>query len=318
MITGKQRRDFEKQGYRIVGSHSAVKVCLWCKRAIRGEDVCYKNAFYGIASHRCIQASVSLTNCYLRCQFCWRCLDYTEAKEITCPDGPKAVLDGLIAEQRRYLQGFKGNEKASARLFKESMEPKHVALSLAGDATMYPLLPGLIDEIHDRKMTSFLVTNGLRPDMLRKLLNHKPTQLYITVAAPDKETYLKTCRPLVADAWERLNESLKILQEFERRTVRLTLVKGVNMLNPEGYAGLLKDLDIDFVEVKAAMPVGYAQYRMAYESMPSHDEIRDFAKRICGASGFKIVDEKDNSRVVLMMREDFPGRKLNSVERVPC
>ena len=37
-----KKKDLEKQGYRIVGNHSAIKVCHWTKRAIRGEDVCYK------------------------------------------------------------------------------------------------------------------------------------------------------------------------------------------------------------------------------------------------------------------------------------
>ncbi|MFH0752895.1 MAG: 4-demethylwyosine synthase TYW1 [archaeon] len=310
MMDAKLRRDFKRQGYRLVGSHSAVKVCLWCKRAILDEDVCYKNTFYGINPNRCIQASVSITNCYLRCEFCWRCLDYTEPKEIENPDDPKFILDGLIAEQKEYLQGFRGNKKTDKEKFEEAMDPKHIALSLAGDATFYPKLPELIDEIHSRGMTSFVVTNGLKPDMMRKLLNHKPTQMYITIAAPDKETYLTTCNPLIPDAWERLQESLKILQKFSRRTIRLTLVKGLNMVNPEGYANLLRDLDVDFIELKAAMPMGYAQYRMTYESMPWHEEIRDFAKQICGLTDFKIIDEKENSRVVLLMREDSPDRKL--------
>lgn len=310
IMDSKLKRDFEKQGYRFVGSHSAVKVCLWCKRAVTGKGVCYKNTFYGINSHQCIQASVSVNNCYLRCEFCWRCLDYTEAREIENPDDPKFILDGLIAEQKRYLQGFKGNKEVDEKRFKEAMSPKHVALSLAGDACLYPRLPELIDEIRSRGMTSFLVTNGLRPDMLKRLMKHKPTQLYITVAAPDEKTYLKTCNPLVPGAWKRMNESLKLLQKFERSTVRLTLAKGLNMVNPEGYVKLLKDLKIDFVEMKAAMPVGYAQYRIAYESMPRHDEIREFAQRICDLAGFRIVDEKENSRVVLLMRKDSPKRKL--------
>ena len=40
------KKDLEKQGYRIVGSHSAVKVCLWCKKAIKNEDSCYKQTCY--------------------------------------------------------------------------------------------------------------------------------------------------------------------------------------------------------------------------------------------------------------------------------
>ena len=40
------------EGYRLVGNHSAVKICAYCKKAIRGQDVCYKNTFYGIESWR--------------------------------------------------------------------------------------------------------------------------------------------------------------------------------------------------------------------------------------------------------------------------
>lgn len=310
MIDRKIKADLEKQGYRLVGNHSAVKVCLWCKRAIQGKDVCYKNTFYGIQSHRCIQSSVTLLNCLHRCAFCWRCLEYTIPKEVDNPDNPKEILDGLIEQQRKYLQGFKGNKNVTQKMFDEAMNPKHVALSLAGDATLYPKLPELIDEIKKRKMTSFLVTNGLMPGMLEKLLKHMPTQLYITLPAPDEETYLKVCKPLVKDGWKRLMKSLSILHKFKRSTVRLTLVKKLNMINPEEYAKLIKKAKPEFVELKAAMPVGYAQYRMAYEQMPRHEEIVEFAKEICRNTGLKIVDEKPNSRVVLLMKKDKKSRKI--------
>ena len=58
------------------------------------------------------------------------------------------------------------------------------------------------------------------------------------------------------------------------------------------------------------MPVGYAQYRMAYEQMPRHEEIVEFAKEICRNTGLKIVDEKPNSRVVLLMKKDKKSRKI--------
>ena len=82
------------------------------------------------------------------------------------------------------------------------------------------------------------------------------------------------------------------------------------MLNPEEYAKILDPLDIKFVELKAGMPVGYAQYRVPYESMPRHFEIKDFAENICKNSSLKIIDEKENSRVVLLAKKDFIGRKL--------
>ena len=83
------------------------------------------------------------------------------------------------------------------------------------------------------------------------------------------------------------------------------------MINPKGYAELLKDIDFKFLELKAFMTVGYAQYRVPYSSMPFHKEIKDFAKIICRENKLKIIDEKENSRVVLVMKKDTKDRKLN-------
>ena len=40
------------QGYKIIGSHSGVKLCRWTKSQLRGRGGCYKHSFYGIESHR--------------------------------------------------------------------------------------------------------------------------------------------------------------------------------------------------------------------------------------------------------------------------
>ena len=58
-------------GYRIVGSHSGVKLCRWTKSMLRGRGGCYKHTFYGIESHRCMETTPSLA-CANKCVFCWR------------------------------------------------------------------------------------------------------------------------------------------------------------------------------------------------------------------------------------------------------
>ncbi|MBI2665713.1 4-demethylwyosine synthase TYW1, partial [Candidatus Woesearchaeota archaeon] len=55
MISKEIRENFEKQQYRMVGNHSAVKVCSWTKQMIRGKGGCYKFKFYGIKSNQCMQ-----------------------------------------------------------------------------------------------------------------------------------------------------------------------------------------------------------------------------------------------------------------------
>jgi len=68
-----------------------------------------------------------------------------------------------------------------------------------------------------------------------------PSQLYMSLDAPDLETYLRICQPKSPELWNRINESLDIMKEKSSRTViRTTLVKGENMFNPKGYADLIK------------------------------------------------------------------------------
>src|SRR3989344_5197616 len=162
MTNQARRKVLERQGYRLVGKHSGTKTCYYCKQGIRGKDVCYKNTFYGIKSWGCIQASVSIDVCNLKCQWCWRDINYivNAYKEF---DEPKEIVDGLIKEHLGLLKGFYGGSNVDLDRLKESEKPKHVALSLTGEVCLYPKLPELIDEIHKRAMTTFVVTNGSSP-----------------------------------------------------------------------------------------------------------------------------------------------------------
>ena len=71
MLTPNLRANLSKQGYKLIGSHSAVKICRWTTASLRGRGGCYKHTFYGIESHRCMEATPSLA-CANKCVFCWR------------------------------------------------------------------------------------------------------------------------------------------------------------------------------------------------------------------------------------------------------
>ncbi|XP_018527233.2 S-adenosyl-L-methionine-dependent tRNA 4-demethylwyosine synthase TYW1-like, partial [Lates calcarifer] len=70
MITPALREALTKQGYKLIGSHSGVKLCRWTKSMLRGRGGCYKHTFYGIESHRCMETTPSLA-CANKCVFCW-------------------------------------------------------------------------------------------------------------------------------------------------------------------------------------------------------------------------------------------------------
>ncbi len=307
LISEEQLRYYEKEGYRRVGNHSAVKVCEWTKKSIRGQDVCYKCQFYGIHSWQCVQMSPTFF-CDHRCVFCWRDIKYVFPKWQGPIDDPKDIIDGAIKAQIDYLQGFWGNEKAVKEKLEQAETPMHFAISLTGEPTMYPRLHEMIDELHRRKISSFLVTNGTLPEMVEKLTEHQPTQIYFSVYGPDKETYIKTANPLPADAWERLHKSLSFVKKFKRSVIRLTLTKYYNFTDPAGYARIINFAEPTFVELKGYMWVGHSRERLEPKNMPYWNELESFAEAICMHTGYKIVDKKEISKVILLAKEEFDGR----------
>ena len=293
----------KRTGYRIIGRHSAVKVCHWTKEALRNGRHCYKR-WYGIESHRCIQMTPSVQFCNLMCRFCWRFHTINRVEAYSGMwDKPEEIVEAMIREQRQLLSGFKGNPRVRREMFEEAMKPKHVAISLDGEPATYPYLADLIKIIKQRGMTAFLVTNGTYPERLRELLERdsEPTNLYISLYGPDKETHVKTCNPLIRDSWEKLMESLKLMRRFKcRKVIRLTLVKGYTMKDPEKYAELIRVAGPDFVECKGYMHVGESQKRLPRTAMPSMEEIREFADRLRRLLGFVHVVDDEASRVSLL------------------
>ena len=299
----------KKQRYHLVGKHSAVKRCRWLYETLIHDRPCYKQKFYGIKTHQCIQMTPSLFYCTQQCLFCWRAqsgdLQITW-DEMKLPewDSPEEIVQGSLKAQNAILSGYKGNPKTNRQKFKEALTPRHVAISLTGEPTLYEPLGELIRTFHNRGFTTFLVSNGTMPRKLAEL-SEEPTQLYISVCAPNEEVFRRVCRPQFPGAWAKLNETLDFLPSFRCPTViRMTLVKGHNMENADGYAELVERANPTYIEAKAYMHVGFSNLRLNYEQMPEHKEVYDFAMCLAERTGYKIVDESIESRVVLLSKRE--------------
>lgn len=300
----------EKQGYHLLGERGAYKACQWQKKALVHGDVCYKQKFYGIESHRCLQMTPVVDKCTQSCEFCWRVIpsdigvswNQTEVSR-TGVLSPSDLIDAVLVANLRTLGGYNPevDSRVTEKMYQEARAPKHVAVSLAGEPTLYPMIGEFIDEIHGRGMTSFLVSNGTQPEVLGKMT--LPTQLYITLAAPDEETYRELCRPGIKDGWSRIMESQELLKSLGTRTVnRLTMVSERNMRKPRQYGELILQGEPDFVEVKGYMHLGSSRGRLTSRNAPSHREIRAFSKGLSALTGYHIQDEQPESRVVLLSR----------------
>lgn len=301
-LTRTQVEKLESSGYRFVGSHNhaAAKICHWTKQSILDRGVCYKEKFYGIESHRCLQMAPAVPNCQQKCEFCWRDLSYTQTQWDGEYDDPKTIIDEAIEAQNNLLCGFFGNDKVNKEKLEESKTPTNAAISLAGEPMLYPEIDELIAEFNRRNFTTFVVSNGQCVDKLKNLEN-EPYQLYLSLDAPTKKIYNEVCQPQISEGWDNLNQSLDTLASFNSRTcIRTTCVKGRNMINPEKYGELIKKSNPDFVEIKAYMCVGSSRYRLTPDNMPTFDEVKSFAQKIGENCGKKIVNESEVSRVVLL------------------
>jgi len=305
----KIKRVLEKGKYRIVGEHSSVKICKWTKKALRGEEGCWKEKFYGIKSHRCCQFSPSVMWCENKCLHCWMPIELNLGTKIKSVDEPKKIIDEIVKERKGLLMGFKSRQNLDLKKFKEALTPGLFTFSLSGEPTLYPKLAELVKEVRKRNAISFLVTNGLNPDKIREL-NKKsslPTQLIVSVNAPNEKLYQEICRSSEKRAWKKLNESLKLMKKLKCRTVvRLTLIKNLNMQekHAEKYAELIKKASPLFVHVKGYVALGCSKERLGEEKMPSHGEIKDFAKKLLKfLPDYKFLDEKPESFVVLLGKD---------------
>jgi tRNA wybutosine-synthesizing protein 1 len=305
MINQTDKDELFKQQYRIIGSHSTVKICGWTKHALKGVGVCYKQKFYGIQSHQCLQMSTSLS-CANRCIYCWRGKKAVVSKDWTWEiDSPEFIFKESLKAQKKLLEGYGGNEKVNQDLFEESKTPKHVALSLTGEPITYPKLNELITLFNKNHISTFVVTNGTYPEAIKNLA--PVTQIYLSVDSPNKELSKKIGKPLFLDYWERFQDSLDALSKIKSRTaMRITAIKDLNMIEPENYAKIIQKGNPDFVEIKAYMHVGESQLNLERIQMPFHTDVVKFSKEILEfLPNYELLMEHIPSRVVLLVKKDF-------------
>jgi len=300
-----------KQKYHLIGRHSAVKKCRWLHETLVHNRPCYKQKFYGIKTHQCVQMTPALFSCTQRCLFCWRAqngdirLEWDEL-ETPSTDSPSDIVEASIRAQKAILSGYKANPKADMQKLKEASKPKHAAISLTGEPTLYTQIGELIRAFHRKEMTTFLVSNGTLPRILAGL-SEEPTQLYVSACAPDKQTFIHVCRPQIPNAWENLKETLEMLPSFRCPTVvRITLAEGLNMKNVKGYAEIIRKASPTYVEPKAYMHVGFSRLRIGFDNMPSYEQIHAFSTQLATETGYRILDKSEESRVVLLSKLEKP------------
>jgi len=307
MITPLLRKSLTKQGYKLIGSHSGVKLCRWTKSMLRGRGGCYKHTFYGIESHRCMETTPSLA-CANKCVFCWRHHSNPVGTEWKWKmDGAEMIFEEALTKHYHMINEYKGAPGVKSDRLEEAFNVRHCALSLVGEPIMYPEINKFVDLLHAKGISTFLVTNAQFPDAIKAL---KPvTQLYVSVDAGNKENLKKIDRPLFRDFWQRYLDSLRALGEKQQRTVyRLTLVKGWNVEEIKGYAELIEMGKPDFIEIKGVTYCGDSKAStLTMQNVPWYEEVVVFVNELHKyiSAEYEITCEHAHSNCILLSHSKF-------------
>jgi tRNA wybutosine-synthesizing protein 1 len=195
-------------------------------------------------------------------------------------DDPKMIVEEAVNMHVNMIKETKGVPGIQMDRWEEAHQVRHCALSLVGEPIMYPRINELLGELHERKISTFLVTNGQHPQAINDLI--PITQLYVSVDASTPESLEEIDRPLFRDAWDRLKTSLSCLKDKGQRTVaRLTVVKGWNSDEIGGYARLIALGHCSLVEVKGVTFCGKSDAsNLNMTNTPWHHEIVEFTKKL--------------------------------------
>eukprot|EP00817_Percolomonadidae_sp_ATCC50343_P005703 CAMPEP_0117425256 /NCGR_PEP_ID=MMETSP0758-20121206/5558_1 /TAXON_ID=63605 /ORGANISM="Percolomonas cosmopolitus, Strain AE-1 (ATCC 50343)" /LENGTH=654 /DNA_ID=CAMNT_0005209619 /DNA_START=95 /DNA_END=2059 /DNA_ORIENTATION=- len=308
MLTPLLRKSLTKQGYKLIGSHSGVKLCRWTKSMLRGRGGCYKHTAYGIASYQCMEMTPSLA-CANKCTFCWRHHSNPVARSWQWEmDDPEFLIEQSIEKHQKMIKVMKGIPDVKPERYREAFNVRHCALSLVGEPIIYPKINKFMDMLHQRKISSFLVTNAQFPDQLQGI--KRCTQLYVSIDAPTKEAMAKVDRPVFEDFWERFITCLDILREKKMRTVyRLTLIKDQNMDDMEEYVKLIARGVPSFIEIKGVTFCGSSQSsNMTMKNVPFNEEVLEYALSMCklkGMEDYEVAAVHAHSCFVLIAHKKF-------------
>ena len=188
----------------------------------------------------------------------------------------------------------------------EALHPNHAAISLDGEPLLYPKISELVQEFRNRNMTTFIVSNGTLPEKIISL-DPLPTQLYITLPAPNEQIYKVICRPTIKNGWKNIIASLDSISSLSCRTlVRLTGVKNLNLSEEyiKDYIKIINKANPNFFEIKGfTLQAKALQIKDRLKSdkplqyyFPDFNFMEDFAVKFEKMSGFPLIYKNKASR----------------------
>jgi tRNA wybutosine-synthesizing protein 1 len=284
-----------------------VGLCYWTRMSVCRTGVCYKEIFYGIPSHQCVEFTPMPDRCNLDCVFCWRaCKDLSFNQPLPRLTSIENYLDKMLTLRNTMMAGLGSHPYVDSALLKDSYQAKYWTFSYTGEPTLAEDLPQMLDDLKKRGSTVLLVTNGTRPEVIEKLKTTLPDQFYLSLNGYDRESFFYLTRPRSASLWKKhCDFALEFSRLKCRKVLRVTMLENFNMDEKAaaGYAHQIKLIKPEYVELKSFARLGQSIDNFPKEAVPTHARIMNFAQQVSRASGYRLSCEHERARVALLCRD---------------
>ena len=105
-------------------------------------------------------------------------------------DSPVTIVKQALALHDQMVKQMKGVPGVHMDRLADARTVRHCALSLVGEPIMYPRINEMLDELHKRDISTFLVTNAQFPNVLTTCAQ-SPSCTYQSMPPP-KSLYKKS------------------------------------------------------------------------------------------------------------------------------
>lgn len=82
-------------------------------------------------------------------------------------DEPDVIFQGALENHYKLIKQYKGVPGVKPERMDEAYRVAHCALSLVGEPIMYPKINEFVKMLHEKRISSFLVTNAQFPDAIK-------------------------------------------------------------------------------------------------------------------------------------------------------
>ena len=128
-------------------------------------------------------------------------------------DSPDKIINQCIKNQLKMIIGFKGNKNIDWKKYEEAQKPKHFAISLSGEPTIYPFIKEAISYAREKGIKEIEIQSNclVLADLnkAKELQQAGQTGIFVTIHSDKEEIFEQITR--VPGSFKKTMQGIKNL-----------------------------------------------------------------------------------------------------------